>query len=115
MDIYNNNNTGDIQEEVDYNFYYTFLTLFGVSYICCIFNRFCTEGRSPYSEPLIDKRNITYSDEIHTDNECSICLETFINEEPLVQLKCKHIYHTHCIDDWLGRKETCPLCRRIEL
>ena len=91
------------------------MTLFGVSYICCIFNRFCTEGRTPYSEPLIDKRTITYSDEIHTDNECSICLETFINEEPLVQLKCKHIYHTHCIDDWLGRKENCPLCRRIEL
>lgn len=117
MDIYKNN-TGDIQDEVDDNFYYTVLALFGLSYMCCIFNSICTRGRNPYREPFIEKTNkkiITYSEKIHTDNECSICLETFINDESLVQLKCKHIYHFHCIGDWLQRKETCPLCRRIEL
>lgn len=51
----------------------------------------------------------TYTEERKT-NVCSICLvETLIN---IKKLPCGHEFHKHCIDSWLGRKNTCPNCRK---
>jgi hypothetical protein len=44
-------------------------------------------------------------------NECSVCLETFKNEDLVCELKCNHSFHTSCIDLWMNDKGTCPLCR----
>ena len=41
--------------------------------------------------------------------KCSICLNDIIDNKEL--LKCCHIYHKECIDEWLKTKNTCPLCR----
>jgi hypothetical protein len=43
-----------------------------------------------------------------TDN-CSICLEE-ITENPEF-LPCAHRYHTNCINQWIGRNPTCPMCK----
>lgn len=45
-------------------------------------------------------------------NECAICLEDF-QRGHLCQVfpVCKHIFHSDCIDHWLQRKLTCPICR----
>ena len=41
---------------------------------------------------------------------CSICLtDITLNKK---ELSCKHKYHTECIDKWLERKSTCPICRK---
>ncbi|KAF8033984.1 hypothetical protein BT93_C0300 [Corymbia citriodora subsp. variegata] len=44
--------------------------------------------------------------------ECSICLSKFRDIELLRLLpKCKHAFHTTCIDQWLESNSSCPLCR----
>lgn len=44
--------------------------------------------------------------------ECAVCLSEFEDIEVLRLLpKCKHAFHIDCIDQWLGKHSTCPLCR----
>ncbi|PWA34488.1 RING/U-box superfamily protein [Artemisia annua] len=46
-------------------------------------------------------------------NECVICLQDFKNKEEGRELpSCRHIFHLKCIDDWLIRQSSCPICRR---
>lgn len=41
---------------------------------------------------------------------CSICIESFAENENVRILPCNHIYHQRCIDPWLLHKSgTCPL------
>ncbi|KAG6685508.1 hypothetical protein I3842_12G116100 [Carya illinoinensis] len=43
---------------------------------------------------------------------CVICLEDFKPREPYqVFPYCNHIFHSHCIRQWLNFKWTCPICR----
>lgn len=45
--------------------------------------------------------------------ECAVCLAKFEDVEVLRLLpKCKHAFHIDCIDQWLDKHSTCPLCRR---
>lgn len=47
-----------------------------------------------------------------SQTECVICLTPFEEEDSVRKLhSCKHIFHTHCIDTWLGSHTGCPLCR----
>merc|ERR1712129_653077 len=39
---------------------------------------------------------------------CAICLED-IPDEDVVQLPCRHAYHTACIDLWFQRQSLCPM------
>lgn len=43
--------------------------------------------------------------------ECSICIS---NDEftykSWVRLSCDHCFHRHCIDLWLEKHRTCPIC-----
>ena len=43
-------------------------------------------------------------------NECSICLGEirFADER---RTACRHIFHIVCLETWLQRNSTCPLCR----
>nr|GEU51164.1 E3 ubiquitin-protein ligase ATL42-like [Tanacetum cinerariifolium] len=44
--------------------------------------------------------------------ECSVCLAAFEDVEVLRMLpKCKHAFHIDCIDKWLEKNSSCPLCR----
>jgi len=42
---------------------------------------------------------------------CCICLEPMLKSEVALTLPCTHIFHEHCIHEWLGRKAFCPLCK----
>jgi len=44
--------------------------------------------------------------------ECLICLDSFEGPDSVVQLPCGHVFHTHCVVDWLKQNMTCPVrCR----
>ncbi|TVU39300.1 hypothetical protein EJB05_12713 [Eragrostis curvula] len=48
-----------------------------------------------------------------TENSCcSVCLQDF-GAQHLVRVlpQCQHIFHVRCIDNWLFRHASCPLCR----
>ncbi|KAL4335150.1 hypothetical protein GQ457_07G013460 [Hibiscus cannabinus] len=43
---------------------------------------------------------------------CSICLQGLKDGEMARNLpKCGHVFHLKCIDEWLSREGTCPMCR----
>lgn len=46
-----------------------------------------------------------------TSAECSICLERCGNADGLIQLRCKHIFHSACLERWLRSHGDCPYCR----
>lgn len=44
--------------------------------------------------------------------ECAVCLSEFEEgEKGRILPKCKHSFHTECIDMWFHSNSTCPLCR----
>lgn len=42
---------------------------------------------------------------------CAICLEPFAIDDTLRSIPCSHAFHTACLDAWLQRVNSCPLCR----
>ena len=44
-------------------------------------------------------------------DSCSVCLEEFKSGEVLRILPCTHPFHRDCVDKWLYKKHTCPLCK----
>ncbi|KAK9155717.1 hypothetical protein Sjap_003197 [Stephania japonica] len=43
---------------------------------------------------------------------CTICLQDFKEgDEARRMLNCRHFFHLACIDEWLVRQGTCPICR----
>ncbi|KAL3615614.1 hypothetical protein CASFOL_041275 [Castilleja foliolosa] len=46
------------------------------------------------------------------DAQCSICLSEYEEKEVLrIMPKCGHSFHLSCIDIWLKKQSTCPVCR----
>lgn len=37
--------------------------------------------------------------------------EEYEGDDETGKLKCGHLYHLYCIKQWLGQKNTCPVCK----
>ncbi|KAL6622523.1 hypothetical protein ACP70R_032402 [Stipagrostis hirtigluma subsp. patula] len=48
-------------------------------------------------------------------SECSICLERCSDAAGLIQLRCKHVFHSACLERWLRSRGDCPYCRAAVL
>lgn len=42
---------------------------------------------------------------------CTICMEDFRGRDTVRTLPCLHFFHKTCIDAWLCRQGTCPICK----
>nr|XP_048692168.1 RING finger protein 148 [Caretta caretta] len=50
--------------------------------------------------------------EAKTDAEnCVVCLEVYKPKDVVRILRCRHIFHRKCIDPWLLKHRTCPVCK----
>lgn len=47
------------------------------------------------------------------EEKCTICLVEFEDGETVNQLPCQHIFHVNCIENWLLRTATCPVCKKV--
>src|SRR3989344_3922436 len=54
------------------------------------------------------RASVTDLPTIYCDDTCSICLESM---ESGKEMRCKHVFHESCLDRWLVRRGTCPMCR----
>ncbi|KAK8519872.1 hypothetical protein V6N12_003840 [Hibiscus sabdariffa] len=46
------------------------------------------------------------------ESSCSICIQGLKEGEMTRNLpRCGHMFHLKCIDEWLSRQGTCPMCR----
>ena len=44
---------------------------------------------------------------------CAICLRVEWNKQRLSRMpRCKHVFHTTCVDRWFQRASSCPYCRK---
>nr|XP_054749469.1 RING finger protein 215-like [Lytechinus pictus] len=46
-----------------------------------------------------------------SSESCAVCLEEFFKGQTIRMLPCHHTFHNRCVDSWLIRKRTCPLCK----
>jgi hypothetical protein len=46
-----------------------------------------------------------------TDTDCAICIENIKLNSDVRIMNCNHIFHTDCLDKWLIKNKTCPICR----
>ncbi len=62
---------------------------------------------------LTKAEKIKNNDSVLNDGvQCFICMDEYkINQYKRVLPKCKHFYHKKCIDKWLKKKSSCPICR----
>nr|GEV67871.1 NEP1-interacting protein-like 1 [Tanacetum cinerariifolium] len=75
-----------------------------------------SKGLTEYSVRKIPKIDITCNNDVDESGErvsCSVCLQDFQLGETVRSLPhCHHMFHLPCIDKWLVRHGSCPLCRR---
>merc|ERR1719487_136097 len=55
--------------------------------------------------------NTTNAEESDVDNTCRICLCEYEDGDNVRMLPCLHKFHPACVDRWLAKNKTCPICK----
>ncbi|KAG6619258.1 Ras guanine nucleotide exchange factor F [Phytophthora cinnamomi] len=71
--------------------------------------KYCRAERNP--ESPTEQLNPAEGGSTENDDVCPICLIEFEDGEDVRNLPCKHIFHVACIDEWLKRNTSCPMCK----
>ena len=50
--------------------------------------------------------------EYDRQENCPICIEKF-DENIIIKMPCTHLFHKTCIDSWIERNASCPICRDV--
>ena len=64
-----------------------------------------------YLNDLFQKSSIL----LKNNFDCSICQEDNDNDNNIHiirKLNCNHQFHIYCIEKWLSKETTCPICRK---
>ncbi|OAY28769.2 hypothetical protein MANES_15G089501v8 [Manihot esculenta] len=72
------------------------------------------EAESKFIDRLLPSVKYEEDEEIKLKYEdCAICLNDYRDGE-LCRIfpMCKHMFHSDCIDIWLEKSLTCPICRQ---
>ena len=68
-------------------------------------------GKVGLSESDIQQLPLVQITEENAEELCCVCLQPFEADTQAKQLPaCGHLFHSGCIDEWLDKKKTCPLC-----
>lgn len=95
-----------------------FVILSVVSYLQkCVHPRFYIKTTEDYKRMQLQPKKLLCQELINEDQpkiECAICLVEMSETptEPALLTTCGHTFHENCLIHWLGRNETCPVCRK---
>ncbi|KAM7267956.1 hypothetical protein ACFE04_010122 [Oxalis oulophora] len=53
--------------------------------------------------------------QVHVDKKCTVCQFEYEEGEEIGKLDCGHSFHISCIRQWLGQKNSCPVCKTTAL
>ena len=56
---------------------------------------------------------IRMKDKKYFVSDCVICLSPIKNDDQCRMLSCFHIFHHECIDNWLYKIASCPMCNKV--
>mmetsp|Transcript_29039 Transcript_29039/g.74632 ORF Transcript_29039/g.74632 Transcript_29039/m.74632 type:complete len:151 (+) Transcript_29039:27-479(+) len=68
------------------------------------------QKRSPELKPAAAPVT-TRQEELSDEMSCSVCMAPYLDGETLRTLPCCHRFHRCCVDPWLARSNTCPICQ----
>ena len=74
-------------------------------------------GEDLESRPASDlterlEHSVVLQDDSALDS-CPICYDEFVGGDACARTPCGHAFHRTCIQRWLHRSATCPVCRRV--
>lgn len=109
-DPYNESRYNEYSSDSIITFFQVFLGLLSFSGVVQILYVNC---KGCYEDCLQNNKikKIKIKDDELLLNECIICLENYKKNDEISILSCDHYYHTKCLNEWLKKKEECPLCR----
>ncbi len=61
--------------------------------------------------PTISISKYDFEDDCNNNRECSICFLEHEVDDTVTRLPCGHFFHGECINEWLRKRCTCPICR----
>lgn len=102
------NNTSEINENLE------MINIFSISFFGMIILSFCIKIFSYIGDKknknikMLNNYIFINENKVRNNELCCICLEEL--NENVVMIKCHHIYHKKCIDEWFLKKKNCPLC-----
>lgn len=81
-------------------------------YIPLTSETFMQEERGLTRREINSLPSLVYTAGLYADDDrrCAICLGEVEVGERVRQLRCSHRFHQPCVDQWLQKKPTCPLC-----
>ena len=62
-----------------------------------------------FDDETVAKLRLEEYREDFEDKLCVVCQNVFCINESVARLKCSHLFHTSCIQEWLTRKKRCPM------
>jgi hypothetical protein len=80
-------------------------------------NSFMNDNRPPPASSRIrgSLPSISVTDQdllIQQNKDCCICCVEYAIGDIAIRLpSCRHIFHHQCVNEWLGTRNTCPMCR----
>jgi len=82
-----------------------------------LFQQYQSNGPPPASPNILSSLpNFDFSNQTPPDPRCNICLTEWNSEQSETTLECKilpckHLFHQICLESWLTKHCTCPMCR----
>mmetsp|Transcript_14186 Transcript_14186/g.26692 ORF Transcript_14186/g.26692 Transcript_14186/m.26692 type:complete len:497 (-) Transcript_14186:1633-3123(-) len=68
-------------------------------------------GLAPDVLAALPERQLETVPSSEDNKKCMVCLDDYEVGATVKTLPCFHLFHKHCIDEWLTRNTSCPVCK----